>query len=56
MSEPLLAAGIGANVWLLASVSAHVSPQIEIQGESLIANLTFVGLNSSMYELMSFKL
>ena len=31
-------------------------PQIEVQRESFVASLTFVGLLSSMHELMSFEL
>ena len=56
MSEPLVTAGIGANVWLLSSVSPHVCPQIEVQGEAFVADLTFVGFDSSVNELMSFEL
>ena len=56
MSEPLVAAGIGTNVWLLSSVSPHVCSQIEVQREAFVADLTFVGLDSSVHELMSFEL
>ena len=56
MSEPLVAAGIGANVWLLSSVSPHMCPQIEVQRKSFVADLAFVGLDSGVNELVSFEL
>lgn len=56
LSESLVAACEGADVWLLAGVRAQVGSQIEIEGEAFLAYVAFVRLLTRVHQLMTLEL
>jgi hypothetical protein len=53
LSESLGAIGKRANVWLLPCVGAEVSPEVEIERETLLTYVAFIRLFAGMHELVS---
>lgn len=56
LSESLLTAWVAASIRFLACVSSQMCAQIEVQRESLVADLTLVRLFPSVHELVSLQL
>ena len=50
--EALVASLEGTDEWLLARVDSHVRLQVEVEGESLVTELTFVGLFARVHQHM----
>ena len=56
LGEAAAAAGHGTNVRALAGVSSEMRPQVEVERESLSADLTLVGLLAGVDKLMPLQL